>query len=95
VARVALSDAALLVYLGVFQIGLAYLCFVRGLRHVPALEASLLLMLEPVLNPIWTWVVHREEPHPCTWLGGVVVIGATLAHAVAGARGRTAGEGAA
>src|SRR5262249_21261550 len=44
------ADWIVLVYLGVFQIGLAYACLASGMRHVPALEASLLLLVEPVLN---------------------------------------------
>lgn len=43
-----------LVYLGVFQIGLAYVCLSAAICHLPALEISLLLLLEPVLNPVWT-----------------------------------------
>ena len=53
---------ATVVYLGVFQIGLAYVFFTRAIRQVSALEASLLLLIEPVLNPMWTWLVHGESP---------------------------------
>jgi len=88
VGHVAAADVLLLLYLGVFQIGLAYVCLSKGLRTVPALEASLLLMLEPVLNPVWTWLLHGENPHPRTWLGGAIVLAATAAHAFAGARAR-------
>lgn len=91
VSHVGVGDVVLICYLGVFQIGLAYLCFVRGLRQVPALEASLLLMLEPILNPVWTWLVHREEPHPLTLFGGGIVVGATVLHALSSARARAAG----
>jgi drug/metabolite transporter (DMT)-like permease len=56
------KDAAVLLYLGTVQIGLAYLCLTRGIRHVPALEATTLLMAEPALNPVWTWLVHAETP---------------------------------
>jgi drug/metabolite transporter (DMT)-like permease len=71
-------DLALLAYLGVFQLGLAYLCFARGIAHVPALEASLLVLLEPVLNPIWTYLVVGERPGPWALVGGAVVLGATI-----------------
>jgi drug/metabolite transporter (DMT)-like permease len=71
-------DLALLAYLGVFQLGLAYLCFARGIAHVPALEASLLVLLEPVLNPIWTFLVVGERPGPWALAGGAVVLGATV-----------------
>ena len=54
-----------------FQIGLAY-CFVaRGMARLPALEVSVLLLLEPVLNPVWTWLVHGEVPGvDWRWSGG-------------------------
>ena len=54
-------DWMVILYLGAIQIGLAYACLTRGLREVPALEASLLLMVEPVLNPVWAWLVHGER----------------------------------
>jgi len=53
------------------------------LAHVPALEASLLLLLEPVLNPIWTWLVHGEEPGIWTLLAGAWILIATLVHTTA------------
>ena len=49
----------------------------RGLSVIPALEASLLLMVEPVLNPVWSWLVHGERPTPWALLGGALIIGAT------------------
>ncbi|WP_041453394.1 DMT family transporter [Anaeromyxobacter dehalogenans] len=70
-------DLALVAYLGVFQLGLAYLCFARGLEKVPALEASLLVLLEPVLNPIWTFLLAGERPGPWALAGGAVVLAAT------------------
>jgi drug/metabolite transporter (DMT)-like permease len=74
VGPISAKNLALLAYLGVFQIGLAYVCLTRGLRHVPALEASLLLMLEPVLNPIWTWRVHGEVPSGWTLAAGALMV---------------------
>jgi len=70
-------DWAILVYLGVFQIGLAYFFLTRALEKVPAFEASLLLLLEPVLNPIWSWLLHGERPSPWTFAGGGVILAAT------------------
>src|SRR6185436_2409915 len=49
------ADWAIVAFLGVFQIGLAYALLAMGMREVPAVEASLLMLLEPVLNPLWTW----------------------------------------
>jgi len=67
-----------LIYLGVFQIGLAYICLAGAIRHLPALEISLLLLLEPVLNPVWTWIIRGEEPGRWTMIGGAVIVGATI-----------------
>ncbi len=75
--RAAPSDLALLVYLGIFQLALAYLAFWRGLLRTPAIEASLLVLLEPVLNPVWTYVFAGERPGPWAMAGGAVVLAAT------------------
>src|SRR5207245_2555329 len=67
-------DWALLGYLGVFQIGVAYKLLLSALRHVPALEASLLLFVEPVLSPVWAWLFHGERPGPWTLAGGALIL---------------------
>jgi len=77
------ADLAILAYLGVFQLGLAYLLFSRGITGTPAIEASLLVLLEPVLNPIWTFLVAGERPGPWAIAGGAVVLGATAWRTVA------------
>ncbi|MCS7316267.1 MAG: DMT family transporter [Bryobacterales bacterium] len=82
------KDAAVILYLGVFQIALAYLCMTRALQRVRALEASLLLLVEPALNPVWAWLAHGERPAPLALAGGALILGACLAHAVRRA-GRT------
>ena len=71
-----------LAYLGVFQIGLAYVCLAAAIRRLPALEISLLLLLEPVLNPLWTWLVRGEDPGGWTLLGGTVIVAATAAKVI-------------
>jgi DME family drug/metabolite transporter len=70
-----------LAYLGVVQIGVSYVLLTRSLRRVQALEASLLLLLEPVLNPLWAWLVKGERPGTWTLAGGAVILLATLIHA--------------
>jgi drug/metabolite transporter, DME family len=82
------ADWVIIVGLGVFQIGLAYVCLAKGMRGVPALEASLLLLLEPVLNPIWSWMVHGEAPGPWPLAGGALILGATAARTIRDARRR-------
>jgi drug/metabolite transporter (DMT)-like permease len=72
------TDWMIIGYLGVFQIAIAYLFLLRGLEKVRAFEASLLLLLEPVLNPIWAWLVHGERPGAGSLAGGWVILLATL-----------------
>ena len=74
-------DWAVVAYLGLFQIGLAYVAMTRGMRGTPAFEASLLLLLEPVLNSIWAWLVHSEQPGTASLLGCALILAASLATA--------------
>jgi len=74
------ADAAVALYLGVIQIGVAYWCVTRAMRRVKALEANLLLLLEPALNPVWVWLVHGERPGPWAASGGAIILLATLAN---------------
>jgi drug/metabolite transporter (DMT)-like permease len=76
-------DWAIIGFLGVVQIGLSYLLLARAMGRVSALEAGLLLMLEPVLTPLWAWAVHGERPSAWALLGGAVILGATLWRTVA------------
>ena len=69
-------------YLGTFQIAVAYLFMTRGLRQLRAVEASLLILLEPVLNALFTWLVHGEQPGPWSLLGCGVILVATLSRAL-------------
>lgn len=64
----------LVTYLGVVQMGVAYLLFVRGLTVVPAAEASLLGMLEPLFNPVWAFLGIGERPSPWAIAGGAIVL---------------------
>jgi len=80
IASIGATDIAALVYLGVFQIGLAYVCLTRGVRQVPAFETSALILLEPAMNPVWTYFLHGEAPGPLSLGAGAIIIGATLAH---------------
>jgi drug/metabolite transporter (DMT)-like permease len=76
-----LADLGVLFYLGIFQIGLAYLFVTRAIRQVPAFEATTVLLLEPALNPIWVWLVQGERPAASSIAGGVLILSATLLNA--------------
>ena len=70
------GDLAALAFLGVVQIGIAYAVFTFGIARVGALEASLIGMLEPVLNPIWVLIVLDERPGWWAVVGGAIIISA-------------------
>ena len=70
-------DLGIAVYMGVFQLGLAFILISLGLRKVTALEGSLLLLMEPVLNPLWVWLVHGEPLGGWSLLGGALILLAT------------------
>jgi DME family drug/metabolite transporter len=72
------ADWLAVAYLGLFQIGLAYALLGTGIRHVPALEASVLLLAEPALNPIWAWLAHGEVPGAWALAGGALILAATV-----------------
>jgi DME family drug/metabolite transporter len=82
VAGATATDWAIIVFLGVFQITAAYAFLMIGMRDVPALEASLLMLVEPALNPVWAWLVHGERVGAATLAGGVVVLSTTAAKTV-------------
>jgi drug/metabolite transporter (DMT)-like permease len=73
------GDWIIVGYLGAVQIGIAYVFLTRGMRGVPAMEASLLLLVEPALSPLWAWMAHGERPAAVALAGGALIIGATAA----------------
>jgi len=74
-----LSDFTMVAYLGIVQIGLAYAVFTYSLKRVHAIEASLISMIEPVLNPVWVFIWYGEKPSTLALIGGaVILIGLTI-----------------
>jgi drug/metabolite transporter (DMT)-like permease len=73
-------------YLGVFQIGLAFIFFTQGIKHIPALEANLIGTLEPILNPLWVFLFLGERMGQYALLGGLVVLAGVIVSAVGSAR---------
>ena len=79
--------SALLV-LGIVQLGFSYLLYSRAIKHVTALEAVLIPVLEPVLNPLWVMLTLGERPSPLSLLGGAIVLGAVTIRAIISIRGK-------
>ena len=78
VAAAGWLDWTLIGYLGIFQIGMAYILMTRGMRGVPALEASLLLLLEPVSGALWALLIHGEQPGAWSLAGCALILASTL-----------------
>ena len=83
-----LEDWLWIGYLGVFQIGLAYVFMTAGVRGVRALEGALLLLVEPVLSTLQAWRFHGEVPGLLSAGGALVILCATIVHSVVAARRR-------
>jgi drug/metabolite transporter (DMT)-like permease len=86
---VAPGDAAIVAYLGVFQNGLAHVLLAAAIPQVAALEASLILYVEPALAPLWAFLVHGERPGPFSLAGGILILAATAVWNAAGLRSRS------
>lgn len=67
------SQFALLAGFGILQLGLPYVLFTRALRTLPGHEAAGIALLEPVLVPVWAFLVHGEVPAWWTMVGGGLI----------------------
>ncbi|NLY89660.1 MAG: EamA family transporter [Firmicutes bacterium] len=65
-----------LVFLGLFQLGVSYILYTIAIKKVTALEAILIPVIEPILNPVWVFLLLGETPGPWALVGGMVVLGA-------------------
>ena len=71
-----------LAVLGVVQLGIPYVLFAHALRRARAIEAIMLTMLEPILNPLWVMLAIGERPTGYALLGSALVVGSTIARTV-------------
>ena len=65
---------ASIIILGVFQLGLAYVLYVKSSKYCPPLACCLLGAVEPLLNPIWVFIFDGEKPGLFAFIGGIIVI---------------------
>ncbi len=80
-------DWLVVLFLGSVQIGMGYTTYAAGLKYVRAMQASLIGLIEPVLNPLWVFLLFRQEkPGPLAMLGGAIILAATAFQVVWGAR---------
>jgi len=72
--NISLENFLMVVYLGIFQIGLAYAIFTYSIKRIEGIEAALIAMIEPVMNPIWVYLGYGEKPSPFAILGGIIIL---------------------
>ncbi|HXK61952.1 MAG TPA: DMT family transporter, partial [Acidobacteriota bacterium] len=79
----ALSDWSVLLVLGLVQIGLSYVCYSIAIKFVTAIEAILIPVIEPILNPLWVFLFLGEQPGSWAIAGGAIVLGAVTMRSLA------------
>lgn len=81
-----LPNIGIILYLGTFQMGLSFVLYSIAIKQVHALESNLILTLEPILNPLWVFLVIGEKPAPLALAGSMLVIAAVSYRAIVSAR---------
>lgn len=69
------TQLAVVLFLGVIQMGVPYVLYVRCVRDIPVTEAVFILLLEPLLNPLWVSLCWTEPVSPHVWTGGAMILG--------------------
>jgi DME family drug/metabolite transporter len=76
-----IMDYAAVGFLGIFQIGISYILFIKGVRGgTRPLDASIIGFIEPLLNPVWVFIFVGEQPQKWAILGGAIIIATVLVH---------------
>ncbi|NLN49303.1 MAG: DMT family transporter [Clostridiales bacterium] len=71
-----------LILLGVFQLGMAYIFYALSMKHISAIEAILITVVEPILNPIWVFFFSGEKPTLFAIIGGLVVLSSVTVRSI-------------
>ncbi len=86
---ITMHDAMAVMYLGVVQLGVAYTLFTVGMaRGVRSVDAGIICYIEPVLNPVWVFLVLSEKPSGWAMLGGTIIVVAVIGHMLLDARSK-------
>jgi len=67
-----------ILFMGIFQIGAASALFAYGIKRISAIQAMLICTIEPVLNPLWVFIVTGEQPTLMVIAGGCIIIAAII-----------------
>ncbi len=68
------KDFLMISYLGIVQIGFAYSIFTYAIKRIEGVEAGLIAMIEPVMNPVWVYLGHGEKPSFFAVIGGLIIL---------------------
>ncbi len=71
-----------LLLMGTIQLGLPYIIYAKAIKSVSALEATLIPVIEPIMNPIWIFLIVGEVPGKWAIVGGIIVLGAVTARSL-------------
>lgn len=83
IPTITLNDILAVSFLGIFQIGISYILFIKGVRGgTRPLDASLIGFIEPLLNPVWVFIFVGERPSQWAILGGAIIITAIAFHTI-------------
>jgi drug/metabolite transporter (DMT)-like permease len=85
----AIQNSSIILFLGIFQIGLSFILYSIAIKHIHVLEANLIVTLEPILNPVWVFLVLGEAPGRLALVGCILVIGAVTYRAIVSARAKS------
>ena len=84
-------DYAAVAFLGIFQIGISYILFIKGVHGgTRPLDASIIGFIEPLLNPVWVFLFVGERPSNWALLGGIIIIATVVVHTLVQYRVSTA-----
>jgi drug/metabolite transporter (DMT)-like permease len=79
-------------FLGIVQVGIATALFSYGIKRIAAVEAMLIAMIEPVLNPVWVLLVTGEKPSLSALAGGAIIVASVAASSVIGRKRKMRGS---
>lgn len=82
----AIQNMGIILFLGIFQIGLSFILYSIAIKQIHVLEANLIVTLEPILNPVWVFLALGEQPGALALIGCALVIGAVTYRAIVSSR---------
>lgn len=81
IETITITDILAVGFLGVFQIGISYILFIKGVREgTRPLDASIIGFIEPLLNPVWVFLIIGERPSNWAVLGGTIIVATVVLH---------------